>query len=57
MRFRALCGTVLLLLGLSVTEAQKTLGTLRGTVQATFLRGQHIVERGNLLANDLGELI
>jgi hypothetical protein len=33
MRFRALCGTVLLLLGLSVTEAQKTLGTLRGTVQ------------------------
>jgi allantoinase len=31
--------------------------TLRGTVQATFLRGQHIADGGNLLANDLGELI
>ena len=31
--------------------------TLRGTVQATFLRGQHVVDGGNLLANDLGELI
>ncbi len=31
--------------------------TLRGTVQATFLRGQHVADRGNLLANDLGELI
>jgi hypothetical protein len=26
-------------------------------VQATFLRGQHVVDGGNLLANDLGELI
>src|SRR5580704_5340645 len=33
MRFRALCGTILLLLGLSVAEAQKIRGTLRGTVQ------------------------
>src|ERR1700676_4565163 len=33
MRFTALCGTVLLLLGLSVAEAQKVRGTLRGTVQ------------------------
>ena len=33
MRFRALCGTILPLLGLSVAEAQKIRGTLRGTVQ------------------------
>ena len=31
--------------------------TLRGTVHATFLRGQQIAERGNVLANDLGALL
>jgi allantoinase len=31
--------------------------TLRGAVHATYLRGQKIAERGNILASDLGELI
>ncbi|HEY1814259.1 MAG TPA: allantoinase AllB [Kofleriaceae bacterium] len=31
--------------------------TLRGTVHATYSRGQKIAERGNVLASDLGELI